>query len=92
MNEGTDNRSRGRSHQKRMYFLLSSTAKDLWPSPLAAPAPAACLSTYRRQRNDRKKEREREARKGKKNGNGAADSTEQRGGRGVGEWGSLSGP
>ena len=72
MNEGTDNRSRGRSHQKRMYFLLSSTAKDLWPPLLLLLLPlplAACLLIAG-------KERKKEG-KGKKKGNGAADSAEE---------------
>ena len=56
---------------------MSSTAKDLWP-PLfllaaPAPAPAACLLIAGKETTEGKKER-----KGKKNGNRAADSTEDR--------------
>ena len=79
MNDGTNERTNSslcRSHQKRMYFLLSSTAKDLWP-PLfllaaPAPAPAACLLIAGKETTERKKER-----KGKKYGNRAADSMEE---------------
>ena len=86
-NEGTDNRSRGRSHQKRMYFLLSSTAKDLWPSPLAAaaPAPAACLLIAGKETTERKRER-----KGKERKTATGPLTARSRGEG-GEWGSGGG-